>query len=244
MRSNWPYVTRDCTARSGFAGTLRRFCYPQFAKSADRRIRCVSDALEPQTTQIALMAADGLRLHDASPQDTIVVMVRRKRTCGQTRLRSSLVRRGKNRAVMVDASGIRKVAISFRSMFAGLSEQEKLNLPQPFHKFPCGSCHPASIVLGRYLRLMFGIEPQVISAERTFSQPRGWSTHAWLEVDGLVIDITADQFGQKPVVVTRRSPWHRRFRNIKREALDSWGEEWWNTWCAPVFARFTKFVGG
>ena len=58
-----------------------------------------------------------------------------KRTSGQTRLRSSRVRRGKNGAEMVDALAIRKAAICFRRMFATLSEVEKLNLPQPFHEF-------------------------------------------------------------------------------------------------------------
>ena len=99
-------------------------------------------------------------------------------------------------------------------------------------------------MLGRYLRFTFGIEPQLVRAERIFPQPRGWSTHAWLELDGLVIDITADQFDQEPVVVTRRSTWHRGFRIIEREALDSWGEEWWKDYCAPVFERFKKAVGG
>ena len=129
-------------------------------------------------------------------------------------------------------------------MFAALNEREKRTLPDPFRDFPRGSCHPASEVLGRYLRDALKIEPQVVRADRIFPQPRGWSTHAWLEVDELVIDITADQFGQEPVVVTRCSPWHRGFRIIEREALDSWGEEWWNDYCAPVFERFKKFVGG
>lgn len=156
-----------------------------------------------------------------------------------------------NRKKGVDTAAIRKAAISFRAMFTSLSEPEKQTLPDPFRDFPRGSCHPASLVLGRYLHLTLGIEPQVVSAERTFPKPRGWSTHGWLEVDGLVIDITADQFGQfglKPVVITRRSPWHRQFEDIKRKALseelDNWGEEWWKNHCAPVFERFKKFVRG
>jgi hypothetical protein len=143
----------------------------------------------------------------------------------------------------MDDAAIRKAAISFRAMFAALSESEKRSLPEPFRGFPRGSCHPASLVLGRYLHLAFGVEPQVVRAERIFPEPQGWATHAWLETDGLVIDITADQFGQEPVVVTRRSRWHQGFRNIKREALDSWGQDWWNTHCAPVFVRFMKFLG-
>ena len=32
--------------------------------------------------------------------------------------------------------------------------------------------------------------------------PIGWAGHAWVEADRFVVDITADQFGQPPVVIT------------------------------------------
>ena len=33
----------------------------------------------------------------------------------------------------------------------------------------------------------------------------GWEGHAWVEANGFVIDITADQFGHPPIIVTPAS---------------------------------------
>jgi hypothetical protein len=40
-------------------------------------------------------------------------------------------------------------------------------------------------------------------------------SHAWLEQDGLIVDITADQFEgiDQPVIVTHDRRWHRQFSN-------------------------------
>src|SRR5690606_14776331 len=40
-----------------------------------------------------------------------------------------------------------------------------------------------------------------------------WVSHAWLYRDGLIVDITADQFPEvvSKVIVTTDSPWHRTF---------------------------------
>jgi hypothetical protein len=45
--------------------------------------------------------------------------------------------------------------------------------------------------------------------------------HAWLLVDGLTIDITADQFDDiaEPVIVTTTSPWHGRVFEIEDDDL-------------------------
>ena len=40
--------------------------------------------------------------------------------------------------------------------------------------------------------------------------------HCWLVVDGMIVDITADQFGQPKIIVSRESPWHDRLE-IKRD---------------------------
>ena len=46
-------------------------------------------------------------------------------------------------------------------------------------------------------------------------EPR-WSSHAWLEVGGILVDVTADQFGRPPVIVAERSRWHERLRDVQR----------------------------
>lgn len=35
-----------------------------------------------------------------------------------------------------------------------------------------------------------------------FLTPRGWESHAWVEAEGWILDMTLDQFGASPVVVT------------------------------------------
>jgi hypothetical protein len=97
------------------------------------------------------MAADRQRLRVVSPQDTIGATVGPKRTSGQTRLRASRVRRGKNGAEMVDALAIRKVASCFRRMSATLRELEKLNLLNHFTSFPTvAAIRPRSFSGGIY----------------------------------------------------------------------------------------------
>jgi hypothetical protein len=72
-----------------------------------------------------------------------------------------------------------------------------------FRDFPRGTCGPTSELLGRYLTEAAGLDAQYIAANRS----DGWS-HAWVTVDGIIIDITADQFGQEPIIVAANSDWH------------------------------------
>ena len=66
----------------------------------------------------------------------------------------------------------------------------------------------------------------------------GWASHAWVEADGLVIDITADQFGYAPVVVT--SSQDPGYRPAEDEALllkatpagIAAVKEIWASWCS------------
>lgn len=73
-------------------------------------------------------------------------------------------------------------------------------------EFPSGSCGDASDLLGIYLQQSLGISAEYIA---------GWfneGSHAWLEFEGLIIDITADQFhGCEPVIVTSSSELHSKF---------------------------------
>jgi hypothetical protein len=78
--------------------------------------------------------------------------------------------------------------------------------------FPHGSCGDATDMLGMFLSDAIGVNADYVS---------GWhnrQSHAWLMHSGLFIDITADQFGKKPVIVTANSEWHNLFEiEIRRE---------------------------
>lgn len=81
-------------------------------------------------------------------------------------------------------------------------------------EFPLGSCGDTSDLLGMYLQQSLGIRTEYVA---------GWldgRSHAWLEFEGLVIDITADQFsGYEAVIVTASPQLHSEFsRDICRES--------------------------
>ena len=50
----------------------------------------------------------------------------------------------------------------------------------------------------------------------------GEQSHAWLECDGVIVDITADQFGSEidPVIVTKDKSWHNNFAAQERNCCD------------------------
>jgi hypothetical protein len=65
-----------------------------------------------------------------------------------------------------------------------------------FKGFPRGTCGPASELLGRYL-----IEAGFEEVMYVCGEKGGQGSHAWVEIGGVVLDMTGDQFGQPPVVV-------------------------------------------
>lgn len=82
--------------------------------------------------------------------------------------------------------------------------------------FPKQCCDVASLLLAYRLRDL-GFQNIV----RCFGHLHG-DSHVWLEVDGTIVDITADQFPsvEDPVIVaeTKRSPFHAQIELSSREA--------------------------
>ena len=97
-----------------------------------------------------------------------------------------------------------------------------------FKDFPLGCCQDASLMLALYLhRKGFGVAELV-------SGSKGRNSHAWLELDGLIIDITADQFkeGKEKVIISKKSEFHNAFKNDGNRTLYNqmltgayWGDE-------------------
>lgn len=105
-----------------------------------------------------------------------------------------------------DAEEIREAAKVFR---AAILRCARSDLPT-MKDFPRGSCGDASILLGQYLfDHSLGLW-EYVGGER---EP-DLHSHAWLELGGLIVDITADQFEDvgEPVIVTRDRSWHMQFK--------------------------------
>jgi hypothetical protein len=97
---------------------------------------------------------------------------------------------------------LRRLAVDFRmAIERSIAEKATPHLPY----FPDGACRLVSSLLAlhlsrrgfRAIRFRQGALPGP-SAVR----------HAWLVVDGAVVDLTADPFGQPPVIVASASPFH------------------------------------
>lgn len=84
-----------------------------------------------------------------------------------------------------------------------------------FSRFPNGCCGDSSHILGKFFKDS-GVSPYYVS---------GWKdgkSHAWIEIDNLIIDITADQFDDicDRVIVTEDRDWYSKFNIIDRYLSD------------------------
>jgi hypothetical protein len=86
-----------------------------------------------------------------------------------------------------------------------------------FRNFPRGSCGDASLSLSEFLRTHgFAEVDYVVGWARESGSRR---SHAWLELDGTIVDITADQFIDRSapsVFITTGRAWHARFSEEDR----------------------------
>jgi hypothetical protein len=98
-----------------------------------------------------------------------------------------------------------------------------LNLPS-FAAFPSGSCGDTSELLGQYFSDS-GLGQWIYRTGFTTSR-----THAWVEQNGILVDITADQFpdwDEPPaVIVTRDHSWHDKYfptqSGTRQAGLEFW----------------------
>jgi hypothetical protein len=92
------------------------------------------------------------------------------------------------------------IATAARDFF----EKNKHTTPDAvLRNFPKGACGCVSELLGRYLEEQYQVSPLCVSAELN-----DLSTHAWLQINDVIIDLTADQFSQPPIIVSDSSAWH------------------------------------
>ena len=116
--------------------------------------------------------------------------------------------------ITADLTRVTSLAVRFRT---AIEKCDPSRLPIGFQKFPRGNCGDAALLLGTFLKETF----TYVVGERG-KKGRTWRSHAWLEADGVIVDITADQFPEiaEPVIVTMHSVWHKKFRQERRHEAD------------------------
>ena len=114
-----------------------------------------------------------------------------------------------------DIESIRSAAANFRAAIERtFAESATPRLPY----FPEGACKLVSRLFAIHLRTNDSARViQIVSGH--FPGKESYTRHSWLVVDGAVVDLTADPFGEPPVVVASSSPFHDSFD--EREELDA-----------------------
>lgn len=111
---------------------------------------------------------------------------------------------------MVDIERARYLAVRFRDAIAAAVASGRLESRQ-FDGFPRGVCGDSAQMLGQYLQ-----DSGLGVWNYRSGVDAGGQTHAWVEKNGWIIDITAPQFEDvdEAVVITEDDPWYRRFTRM------------------------------
>ncbi len=119
--------------------------------------------------------------------------------------------------------------------------------PEPWARggwtFPRGACGHAAELLGRYLIERLGITCDHVN-QTTEVDIGGWTgAHSWLEWNGLFIDISGDQFGWAPVIVTRYPIHHGRGGEPTRQPVYGAHErDWWASQCGYLWRAISAHL--
>lgn len=100
-------------------------------------------------------------------------------------------------------------------------EQSSSCWPPFWSQFPRGTCGDTSLILGAILD-DFGYSGFEYVCGEMNKSDGGHSSHAWLQKEELIIDITADQFSDitDSVIVSTNSNWHKRWHVSNRSCSD------------------------
>jgi hypothetical protein len=109
-----------------------------------------------------------------------------------------------------DLIKIKALATNFRSAIEKCDKSVLIT----FENFPRGSCGDACLLLAKYLQNngcgVFNYICGVIYGPEEYDE----QSHAWLERDDVIVDITADQFPDinESVIVTTDHAWYNAFQ--------------------------------
>lgn len=109
--------------------------------------------------------------------------------------------------------------------------------------FPRGACGHVAELLGRYLIDQLNIRPEYVN-QVAYEEIGGWQhSHSWLEWNGLTIDISGDQFGWDPVIVTRDPIFHGLGEEQTRHPVClEHQRDWWVRECGSLWTAIVPFL--
>jgi hypothetical protein len=104
------------------------------------------------------------------------------------------------------------IATDFRNAFEA---SDLSQAPGFLPHFPEGCCSWTTWMIGHFLKFEMCQPAEEINAERV--SPSGTFQHAWLSTDGIIIDITSDEFedSEARIIFSRDSEWHRSWSIVQ-----------------------------
>lgn len=115
---------------------------------------------------------------------------------------------------------IKSLAHRYRSVYEKFHNE--LEIPF-FSGFPKNCCEGASFFFGYCISTLFPRnDVEIIKGVRQYNGHTEY--HFWIEVDGLIYDLTADQFNctSLPVIGEVNHPLHNQFKECQRESVKSY----------------------
>jgi len=136
---------------------------------------------------------------------------------------------------MLSKSRIRDLAVQLR---AAIEATPPLGLPFGLCEFPKGSCGDASVMLVKLMAVKGATSAAYMNGHRRVPE---YMSHAWAFIDGYFVDITGDQFGRPPVVVTSFDPWFEQWENAQSIAL---GAPRFDSFAESSLVGFERLLAG
>lgn len=138
------------------------------------------------------------------------------RTADRYRFTPNKAKHGTNEKMDSRIEELEHLASQFRTAILKIPAGD---LPEGLKHFPCGACSDASYLLLAWLKDKGYEGVQLVSGG---SPNHESGSHAWLNVKGVIVDITADQFpdGISVPYATCDPSWHAKFENQETCTID------------------------
>ena len=149
---------------------------------------------------------------------------------------------------------VKQLACKFRTAIEKAKVAGEFDSYLSFSRFPRACCGDASDLLAQFF-LENKINSTYVWGNRYFDNPEeGTQSHAWLLVDGLIVDITGDQFMNDslyynyslPVYVGTGDAFHSLFDVEERNMHKFYGIENYGHMCQPrlfdLYRKIKKYI--
>jgi len=118
---------------------------------------------------------------------------------------------------MIDINSLTNIANQFRKKFESTDLSQA---PGFLSGFPEGCCSWATWMIGHYLK--FELMENVLEIQGERFSDDGTDNHAWLDVGGIIVGITSDEFNdsEERIIVSNNSDWHTGWTIINTAEIE------------------------